>query len=259
MCECDCGTVKRVVTEYLRSGHTTSCGCYQKEKRAAGNPKHGGKRTRLYSIWCGIKNRCYNPKNPSYPRYGGRGILLHDEWHDFAAFRAAVGDPPEGTTIDRIDTNKGYIPGNVRWASRVRQGRNTRFNRMETYQGKTMCLADWAETFRIPYGTLLHRMHRGRTFQEAIEMGWDSDIHDERRIRAALAAVETISTAALESGAVAQVVAALRRIASDEPFFVQTSISETPDGAIETANRAQAQQLVARAALARIEPQPKEG
>lgn len=76
------------------------------------------------------KQRCYNPKNPKYEHYGGRGIKMCDKWlHDFAAFLADVGPAPKGKTLDRKDVDGDYEPGNVRWATHLVQGRNTRRTR----------------------------------------------------------------------------------------------------------------------------------
>lgn len=88
---------------------------------------HGMSRTPMYVIWTAIIQRCTNPHHVRYADYGGRGITICPEWrHDFAAFYAYVGDRPPGLTLDRIDNNSGYQPGNLRWATYVEQRANRR-------------------------------------------------------------------------------------------------------------------------------------
>lgn len=91
-----------------------------------------GRRHPLYVRWVNIKQRCHNPNHPRFPDYGGRGILLHPAWHDFTQFWLDLGHPPGENwaeySIDRIDVNRGYEPGNVRWATRAEQEANKRPN-----------------------------------------------------------------------------------------------------------------------------------
>jgi len=132
--------------------------------------KHGatvdarqGKSDRLYSVWCVMKDRCSNPNNVAYHRYGGRGIKVCDEWvNDFAAFRAAVGTcPAKGMTLDRIDNDEDYAPGNMRWATRKEQANNRYTNVRITYNGMTKTLAEWAEHFGWAYSVLGNRWKNG--------------------------------------------------------------------------------------------------
>lgn len=126
---CDCGSTRTVYWDSLKSGRTASCGCLHKERVRAAGTKHGetshtGK-SREYKAWISMKARCGNPNGPAYHRYGGRGITVCDEWvDDFAAFLAHVGRCPAAHTLDRIDNNKGYQPGNVRWATMKEQAQN---------------------------------------------------------------------------------------------------------------------------------------
>lgn len=115
---------------------------------------HGMRNTPLYAIWCAIIQRCTNPNDPAYPNYGGRGITICDQWrHDFVAFRDHVGDPPPDLTLDRIDNDRGYEPGNVRWATRAEQNRNRRAH-VHPQARKTHCPAghpyDEANTYVVP-------------------------------------------------------------------------------------------------------------
>ena len=135
-CKCDCGTELNVAGSHLRRGNTKSCGCWRREAPVINKTTHGHgshkplRRSRLYLVWNAMKQRCHNPNQHHYHRYGGRGITVCDEWRQsFAAFYRDMGDPPndgQRWTLDRIDVNKGYEPGNVRWATYSEQQRNKR-------------------------------------------------------------------------------------------------------------------------------------
>jgi hypothetical protein len=126
------------------------------------NYRHGGKHTRLYTIWCGMKNRCFNPNEPAYPNYGGRGITVCDRWLDFSKFREDMGQPEPGMFIERVDNDKGYEPSNCIWADRKTQNRNKRDVRRLTINGQTKTLPEWAEVAGISL----------KTFKARLETGW---------------------------------------------------------------------------------------
>ena len=118
---------------------------------------------RTYQRWVGIKQRCTNPNGAAYHRYGGRGITMHPEWvEDFSAFLRDVGEPNEpGMTLERIDNNRGYEPGNVRWATRKEQANNRSTNVLISWEGKTMSLSQWAEHLGCKRGLLSSRWKAG--------------------------------------------------------------------------------------------------
>ena len=113
-----------------------------------------------YHVWKGVRQRCLNPNNSSYAYYGGRGISICPRWSDFNFFLKDVGSRPTALhTLDRYPNPDGnYEPGNVRWATRLEQGRNKRNTRPLTYRGITKPMSEWAEEFGLPYFTLRSRL-----------------------------------------------------------------------------------------------------
>jgi hypothetical protein len=157
---CVCGTEKFVSSTRLRSGRVKSCGC----KRSLLITKHGEPPSSPeYVCWCRIKSSCLNPHNPQYGNYGGRGITVYEPWsRDFATFLRDVGRrPQEGYSLDRIDNDKGYSPGNVRWVTGRIQQSNRRNNVQIEWRGETKCLSAWSRIVNMRPGTLHARIKSG--------------------------------------------------------------------------------------------------
>jgi hypothetical protein len=171
---CRCGVEKEVRIYNLLKGKTQSCGCLNRERSSAAHTTHGatrhGARPTEYGIWSAMLKRCHCPTNKKYNLYGGRGITVCDRWrHDFAAFLADMGPRPSGKhSIERADNSKGYDPGNCRWATQAEQMRNTRCTRNITYNGRTMCLKDWAAEVGIHHRSLAYRLNRGWPLETAL-------------------------------------------------------------------------------------------
>lgn len=124
-CRCDCGAERAFDQCNLRQGNTNSCGCLRTEQLRDRVRKHGLTNSPEYESWLAAKTRCYNPNRADYPRYGGRGITMCDHWREsFEAFLADMGPRPNDTTLDRIDGNGPYAPGNCRWSTYSEQRRN---------------------------------------------------------------------------------------------------------------------------------------
>ena len=140
LCQCDCGNTKTIASASLTGGLTVSCGCYGREKTIKRNLKHGNayrhNKTRLYEVWCAMIKRCENPNDNGYKYYGGRGISVANEWHDYSNFKewAEKSGYDENAkrldcTIDRIDVDGNYEPSNCRWTDWKVQMNNTRRNK----------------------------------------------------------------------------------------------------------------------------------
>lgn len=173
ICMCDCGNEVIVTTCHLRSGHTTSCGCYRYEMSIKANIVHNGTGTRLYNIWCDIKKRCNNSRSRYYKHYGGRGIKVCEEWkHDFQTFYdwAMTNGYKDDLTIDRQNVDGDYEPSNCRWVNREEQQNNKRNNHVIAIDGLSMNIAQWARYLKIPRSRIDSAYKRKRNLEEYIKM-----------------------------------------------------------------------------------------
>ena len=160
-CQCGCGNIGEVLLSCLRNGHSTSCGCAQKEKVSIANTKHGLEKHPLYNTWKHIKRRCNNPNASEYKNYGGRGISVCEEWsNNFRNFYdwAINNSWSKELTIDRIDVNGNYCPENCRWANAKTQMNNMTKNHYIEYNGDTYTLSTLSEHLNIPYNIVRYRL-----------------------------------------------------------------------------------------------------
>lgn len=169
LCECACGNRKEFWAENVTSGKSLSCGCLRDaliSQVGKANKRHGQSvnATPEYRAWHSIIQRCLNPSSQMFKHYGGRGIGIYPEWrNDFGAFFAAVGKRPSSKhSLDRIDNEKGYEPGNVRWATAHQQNSNRRSNNIVEIDGQRMTLAD---AIRL-------KGQRSNVVRQRLALGW---------------------------------------------------------------------------------------
>lgn len=175
VCQCECGANKEICGDNLRSGVSQSCGCATREATIERSTKHGfakrgHKRSRIYSIWASMLGRCERSTDDAYCYYGGRGITVCDEWHDFLTFKdwAMSNGYDKNLTIDRIDVNGNYEPTNCRWVPQCVQNNNTRQNTMITLGRVTHSLADWCRAFNLNYSAVRARRSLGWNDYDAL-------------------------------------------------------------------------------------------
>lgn len=170
LCRCDCGTEKDVRMVMLTNGHTKSCGCLKREHLISMTSSHGWSRTALYSVWTAMKQRCLNNQSRAFPGYGGRGILITDEWLNFENFRdwAIINGYKEGLTIERKDNNGNYEPHNCKWIPQSQQSSNTRNTIFVEHNGEKEVLKTRAEKLGLNPKTVYGRLHRGWSLEKAL-------------------------------------------------------------------------------------------
>ncbi len=160
-----CGTAFLAKPDQVRYGKAKYCGIVCQGSATADRKAIYGDEVLSpeFHAWRAIKNRCFSPLNKSYDHYGGRGITVCDAWrNDYRQFLEHVGRRPSPHhSIDRINNDGNYEPGNVRWATSAEQMRNRRVTRFLTLNGTTLCLSDWATQLGIGKTTLLYRIRAG--------------------------------------------------------------------------------------------------
>lgn len=164
-CACSCGAIVLKYAGHIKAGQAKSCGCVK-----GANRTHGMANSPEHRCWSRIKERCYKPTNKRFPHYGGRGIIMSPLWKDsFEAFYADMGPRPSPNhSIDRIDNNGNYEPGNCQWATSVQQNNNRSLNRHLSIDGRVMTVAQAARMTGIPHATILNRLNRGMSDEEAV-------------------------------------------------------------------------------------------
>jgi hypothetical protein len=185
--KCDCGNVKSIIQDNVKRGATVSCGCYHDNPPIPSHLKHGLSHTRIDHIYKTIIARCYYPSNNRYSIYGGRGIVMCDEWkNDKTKFFewAFSNGYSENLTIDRIDPDGNYCPENCRWVDYVVQANNKKNNHRETIDGETHTIAEWSRISGINPLLINNRIRRGWTPKEAVfKPVQERSSHGKERIR----------------------------------------------------------------------------
>jgi hypothetical protein len=171
-CLCDCGKVVVKRGSHLRLHSVQSCGCLGRELAASRNKllflRHGLCGSPTYESWSAMLARCTYVRHPAWDRYGGRGITVCEKWKSFENFLVDMGLRPEGATIDRIDNDKNYEPGNCRWATPSEQQNNMSTNRVLEWNGTKQTLSQWARITGIKNTTISERLKRGWSVEDAL-------------------------------------------------------------------------------------------
>ena len=168
--KCDCGNEKVIYVNNVKSGHAKSCGCSLKEN-CGRTITHGMARTKSYSSWEAMKNRCLNKNNSAYKNYGGRGIKICPEWlgkDGIKNFYEDMGERPENKFLDRINNNGNYEPTNCKWSTMKEQQNNRSNNHLITFKGKTQNIKQWSEELGIKYSIIHGRLRYGWSIERAL-------------------------------------------------------------------------------------------
>lgn len=170
-CRCDCGGETTTASASLKNGTTSSCGCLQLERVT----KHGhapfrhSQRNRTYQTWLSMIQRCTNPNATAYHRYGGRGIAVCERWRDYRNFLSDMGERPDKNhTLERINNDRSYEPGNTRWATRREQSVNRSSNRLVRYDNRSQTVIEWVRELGLDEELVRARLKRGWPFDKII-------------------------------------------------------------------------------------------
>lgn len=162
-CICECGVEHKVRINHLRSCRTLGC-----QKCNTSRQTHGKANSRVYTIWKGMLRRCGLMGNQPHDSYAGRGITVCERWHKFENFLADMGEPAEKHSIERINNDGNYEPGNCRWATHKQQMNNLRRSAKVTWDGETMTYSQRADFFGMSQHILGNRLRAGWDFEKAV-------------------------------------------------------------------------------------------
>lgn len=174
LCRCLCGRHSVALTAALRRGNTKSCGCLSAEtaraRASVRNRRHGMRSSPEYAAWRAMLERCHNPAAQAYYNYGARGIGVCDRWRSsFTAFYADVGPRPSAEhSLDRIDNEGGYAPGNCRWATSQQQATNKRNNVHVEHDGRRLTVPEWSRLVGLRADCIRDRLQRGWAVADAL-------------------------------------------------------------------------------------------
>jgi len=171
-CQCDCGKSIRVASYDLVSGRYKSCGCKHAEDTKAGmRYRHGMSHTKEHRAWAKIRERCHNPKDKNFNKYGAKGISVCQTWREsFEAFFEDMGPCPSPQhSIDRIENSGNYDLGNCRWATKKEQAINRYRTIWFEYQGTRLCQKDWARRFGVASDAITYWIKKGKSFDFIVE------------------------------------------------------------------------------------------
>lgn len=168
ICSCDCGGSAVVLTENIKRGHTSSCGCAAKEAHTT----HGDSKTPEYRVWANMLRRCQDQDNPNFKHYGARGIRVCPQWQTYEGFIADMGyRPSPDHSIERCDVNGNYEPANCYWATIDVQNSNRTDNVVHTVNGQRMTNSEVARLIGITPTAVAQRLARGLTIEEVLAAG----------------------------------------------------------------------------------------
>lgn len=182
-CKCDCGNELTVPRYRLTSGNTRSCGCLKVDTNARRCTTHGKSKSKLYSVWGSMKDRCYRESDKGYVNYGGRGIRVCDQWRNsFDEFRkwAIESGYKDGLTIERNDVNGNYCPENCCWIPKAEQSKNRRNCHYITYHGETKTLSEWSRELHVDRQCVRNKENELGSGELAIDAILNSPRHKEK-------------------------------------------------------------------------------
>lgn len=179
-CQCDCGVYFLARGYDLTSGKIISCKCAMKARVIHGYGRCGKKRSKIYSVWATMINRCTNAKDQNFHHYGGRGIQVDPKWREFLNFLNDMGDIPfPKATLERVDNDGHYTKENCIWATMKQQARNRRCSVYITYKEKTLLQSEWCSLIGVSNGLLSYYMKKGLSREDALAYVYERRVGQE--------------------------------------------------------------------------------